>query len=219
MASGEEPLERYPGSIMLSYSKKGEFPIYYDIEYGTNDAYDKVGNWFRSNLQSQGWNITYQSGSSDTIELHFEKGDDNVVIYIGAPTEGRRYTVIHVAYTMYSRLPDYDLVNGTEPMERHPGAVMIEYSNSTMNVQGINGTEIKVTYLAPGNFETVKQWYLNMLNTMLSNMGGSYGVYDYGESIDAGCVCGNKTIEIHIDFIIYSSYVEVDINYVTTESG
>lgn len=217
MANGEEPLTRYHGSVMLSYSKEGKFPINYDIEYGTSDAYDEVGNWFKSTLQFQGWNITSQSGSSDTIELSAEKNDDEVSIYIGAPTD-TAYTTIDISYTRRS-LPDHDLVNGTDPMERYPNAVMIDYSTSTMSMQGTNANEAKAEYLAPDNFDTVKQWYLNKLNAMFGSGGEPSGVYDYGESIDAGGSYDNSIVQVHIDFERGEEYTDVYIDYTTTETG
>ena len=217
MASGEEPLKRYPGSIMLSYSKKGKFPIYYDIEYATNSAYNKVADWFRNTLQSQGWNIKSQSGSSDTIELKFEKNDDDITIFIGAPGEGETYTTIHVSYTKRN-LPDHDLVSGTDPMERYPRAVMIDYSRSAMNMQGISASEVKAEYLAPDNFNTVKQWYLNKLNSMFGNGEGYSGINDDGESIDAGGVYNNKVVSVHIDFGVHKKYTYISVDYTTTKT-
>lgn len=218
MASGEEPIDRYPGSLMLSYSKEGKFPIYYDIEYGTNDAYDKVGDWFKSALQSQGWTVTSQSGSTDTIELEFAKDDDEVTIYVGAPGAGTAYTTIDVSYTKRS-LPYHDLVTGTDPMERYPGAVMIDYSTSTMNMQGVSGSEVKAVYLTPDNFDTVKQWYLDKLNAMFGSGQGYSGVNDYGESIEAGGIYNNKLIEVTVEFIRGKKYTQVSVDHVTTETG
>lgn len=205
MASGEEPLQRYPGSVMLSYSKDGNFPINYEITYGTNDAYDKVADWFKRTLQSQGWELTSQSGSSDTVELAFKKDDDKVTVFVGAPGEGTAYTEITVSYTK-RRLPDHDLVNGTDPLPRYPGAVMIEYHKSSMTFQGFTSTEIKAVYLAPDSFDKVKQWYLDKLNSMFSD------VYDDGESIDAGSQSGNV---VHIDFEKHNKYTEVSVDYTT----
>jgi len=205
MASGEEPLQRYPGSVMLSYSKDGNFPINYEITYGTNDAYDKVADWFKRTLQSQGWKLTSQSGSSDTVELAFKKDDDKVTVFVGAPGEGTAYTEITVSYTK-RRLPDHDLANGTDPLPRYPGAVMIEYHKSSMTSQGFTSTEIKAVYLAPDSFDKVRQWYLDKLNSMFSD------VYDDGESIDAGSQSGNV---VHIDFEKHNKYTEVSVDYTT----
>jgi len=212
MASGEEPIGRYPGSIMLSYSKEGKFPTDYEIEYGTNDAYDKVGDWYKSTLQSQGWNVTSQSGSADTVELKFAKDDDEVTIYVGAPSAGTAYTEITLAYTKRS-LPDHDLVNGKDPLPRYVESVMEDYHKSAMTAQGINSTEIKVVYLTSDTFDKVKQWYLDKLNQMFS------AVSDNGESIDAGSQSGNKTVEVHIDFEAHKTYTEVSVDYTTVNAG
>jgi len=214
MASGEEPLERYPGSIMLSYSKEGKFPIDYDIEYGTNDAYDKVSDWFKNTLQSQGWNIKSQSGSSDTIELSFEKDDDEVTIYIGAPGEGRAYTSIDVSYTK-STLPDHDLVNGTDPMERYPGSMMVDYSKSKWNFQGANGYEINVEYLTSDDFEQVKQWYLNKLNSMFGS-GENSGVSESDNTIEASMYSNNIVKIVHVEFGEGKTYTDIYLDYAQT---
>ncbi|CAB3289853.1 conserved exported protein of unknown function [Methanocaldococcus lauensis] len=209
MISGEEPLQRYPGSVMLSYtkSKDGNFPIYYDITYGTKDDYDKVVNWFKKTLTSKGWNITYQSGSSDSVEMVFEKDDDEVTVSIAAPCEGIDYTEITIYYTKRS-IPNQDLARGNEPLPRYPGAVMIEYHNTTMTIQGQTSTEIKAVYLAPDSNDKVKQWYLEKLRKMFPN------IYSDESSIDAGGYIGNKMVSVHIDFGNYKTYTEVSIDYI-----
>ena len=205
LASGEEPLERYPKSIMLDYTKSGDFPIDYEITYGTNSAFDKVSEWFKKTLQSDGWNITDQSGSSDTIELVFKKNDDEVTVWVGAPGAGTAYTQITVSYTRRS-LPDHDLASGTEPLERYPGSVMIEYDKSAVSVQGYSSNEIKMVYLVPDTFEKVKQWYISKLKNM-------YFLDSDDESIDASAESGSTTI--HIDFEKHNTYTEVSVDYIT----
>jgi len=210
MASGEEPLQRYPGSVMLVYTKQGDFPIDYEITYGTNDAYDKVADWFKRTLQSQGWNITYQSGSSDSVELVFKKDDDEVTVWVDAPSEGTAYTEITVSYTK-SNLPDHDLANGTEPLPRYPGAVMIDYHRSSMTFQGSTSEEIKADYLAPGTFSGVKKWYRDQLNQMFSN------VYEDEYSIESGGQIKGTMVTVRIEFTKYSKFTEVWIDYITGE--
>lgn len=208
MASGEEPIKRYPGSVILSYEKRDDFPIYYDIEYGTKDPFNKVGDWFKNTLTSQGWSIESQSGSADTIEIAFKKADDKVQIWIGAPDSERPYTSIHIAYTMRS-LPDHDLATGEEPFERYPKAVMIEYNKATMTMSGANSTEIKAVYLAPDTFDKVKKWYLDLINKKFSV------VYDQGEIIEAGSKLDNMAVEVHIEFEKHNTYTEVSVDYIT----
>jgi len=210
MVSGEEPLQRYPGSVMLVYTKQGDFPIDYEITYGTNDAYDKVADWFKETLQSQGWSVTYQSGSSDSVELVFEKDDDEVTVWINAPVAGdRSYTSVNVSYTMRS-LPNHDLTEGKDPLPRYPGAVMIDYHKSSMTTQGHTSEEIKVGYLAPDKFSKVKKWYRDQLNQMFSN------IYDGDEySIEAGGQINGTMATVHIEFAKYNKFTEVRIDYIT----
>ncbi|HID08664.1 TPA: hypothetical protein EYP13_00375, partial [Candidatus Micrarchaeota archaeon] len=178
MASGEEPLERYPGSVMLSYSKDGEFPVSYEIGYGTEDPHGKVAEWFKRTLKAKGWELTSQSGSSDTIHLVFRKDDDTVNIWTGTQP-GAAYTVIDVSYTKRS-LPDRDLVKGTDPLPRYPGAVMVGYNESSMNIQGFGSSAVKAVYLAPDKIDKVREWYLEMLRARFPN------IYHDEGSIEAG---------------------------------
>lgn len=217
LAGGAEPLSRYSGSVMLSYSKDGKFPINYDIKYGTNDAYDKVNNWFKNTLKSQGWSITSQSGNTDSFQLNFKKDDDEVTINIYAPFEGTAYTSIDMSYTKRN-LPDHDLIIGADPMERYPAAVMVDYNKSTMNMQGLKATEIKAEYLAPDRLDKVKQWYLDKLNAMFNGNKES-GVYESDGVIDAGGKYNNKTVQIHIDFGAGKKYTDVYVDYTTTETN
>jgi len=212
MASGEEPLQRYPGSVMLVYTKQGNFPIDYEITYGTNDAYDKVADWFKRTLQSQRWNVTYQSGSSDSVELVFKKDDDEVTIWVGAPAAGdRSYTEITVSYTKRN-LPDHDLVEGKDPLPRYPGAVMIDYQelSSPITYQGRALTEIKAEYLAPGTFSKVKKWYRNQLNQIFSS------VFEDKYSIEAGQIKGTM-VTVRVEFTKYSKFTDVRIDYSSSE--
>jgi hypothetical protein len=203
MASGEEPLQRYPNSVMIEYTKEGKFPIDYEITYGTNDEFNKVINWFKETMQSNGWEITYQSGSSDTEEMVFEKGDDEVTVWIGAPNEDTTYTEITISYTRRS-LPTHDIASGEVPIPRYPNSVMIDYHKSSMTFEGYSSIEIKAVYLTPDSFDKVKQWYLEKLGDMFP------GIEDSGESVDAG----STTTTVHIDFEKHNSYTEVSIDYV-----
>ncbi|MEF3244505.1 MAG: hypothetical protein K6343_00765 [Caldisericaceae bacterium] len=209
-ASGEEPIERYPGSVMLNYYKRGDFPILYDIDYGTKDTFDKVADWFERTLQSKGWSIDSQNSSTSDIDIDFSKADDEVDVWVGAPTSDTPYTQIHIAYTKHS-LPDHDLTTGEDPIERYPKSVMIEYNKSTMTMPGANSTEIKAVYLAPDTFDKVKKWYLDLLNKNYSM------VYDQGESIDAGSKLDNKAITVHIDFEKHNTYTEISVDYTVVE--
>lgn len=206
LASGEEPIQRYPGSKMLGYEKKGDFPTRYEIEYGTKDAFNKVADWYKNTLTSQGWSIDSQSASVDNIDIVFKKADDEVNIWVGAPSSGTPYTEINVAYTRWG-LPDHDLTTGEEPLERYPNSVMIEYNKSTLTMQGVDSTEIKAVYLTKDTLDTVKKWYLDMLKKKFTM------VYDRGESIDAGSNLNNMLVQVQIDFEKYTTYTKISVNY------
>ncbi len=96
LVSGDEPIERYPGSIMLEY-KKFEGPAY-DITYGTRDNIEKVASWFKTTLSSQGWELDYEYVDEEIIELSFKRGSDKLFVWIGPPPEGNRYTEIAISY-------------------------------------------------------------------------------------------------------------------------
>jgi len=211
MVFGEEPLERYPGSIMLEYSKEGEFPISYDISYGTKDPYDKVADWYRRTLQSQGWELTYQGADADTIQLDFRKDDDTVTLWIGDRV-GVAYTVIEVMYTM-ERIPEHDLVEGEDPLPRYPGAVMVGYNESSATAQGMGMSGVRAVYLVPDNLENVREWYLNMLRERFS-----YVSHDRG-SINAGDNTGGDIIAVQVDLIGQKKYTQVTVEYMTTKMG
>lgn len=94
--SGEEPLNRYPGSVMLYHdtttSSQGETTI--NIEYGTMDSLETVVTWYEG--ESGEPNQKNQS-SPETITLTymFEAEQNYAVITVSETSE---YTSINVAY-------------------------------------------------------------------------------------------------------------------------
>lgn len=201
------PIQRYPHSVMISYdlrkNQEDHFSMVYDIDYGTKDPYKKVANWFKKNLESNGWKLTSDSYEVGSISLDFKKNDDTVTIIISAPNESTAYTDIAVDYTM-SRLPEHDLASGTDLIKRYPESKLVYYHKSTTTMPGISLSNIKADYLAPGTLDNVKQWYAKMLKP-----GFAY-VHEDESSIEAGRK--NGTV-LKIEFIKYVKFTRVLIDY------
>ncbi|MEM4465261.1 MAG: hypothetical protein QXJ95_06875 [Ignisphaera sp.] len=158
--SGEEPIQRYPGSVMLSYRRDEGFPTIILIEYGTAADIDTVAEWYKNELQLRGWTIKEERKTSEKISLHLLKAQDEVGVIINAPTSERRYTLISIHYGSY-RLPSKDLVSGIEPIERYPGSIMLKYSS--MVISGVK--TITITYGTYDSVDSVASWYINYLTS------------------------------------------------------
>ncbi|WP_086976040.1 hypothetical protein [Archaeoglobus fulgidus] len=89
-ASGEEPVKRYPGSVMLSYYKDTSNPLEVSIgiDYGTEDSAEKVAHWYKQELQAEGWVLESESSDDSSIDLAFSRGKEYIDIYIIKPYEG-----------------------------------------------------------------------------------------------------------------------------------
>lgn len=213
----EEPIQRYPNSFMLSYSKEWTFPTYYKIDYWTNDNYEKVSKWFKEKIKSIWWILKKKDNTSfDTIELEFKKDDDYITIYISKPTDYRSYTLISLNYRQY-KIPDNDLKKWKDPIQRYPNSIMIDYEKSTMQIWWINTIEIKAGYISKDSFDKVKQWYIKKFNSMFWNSNNLlWWVYDNWESIDAWWKYNNKTIQVHVDFEKGKKYTKIYLDYTQT---
>ena len=165
VVSGEEPLKRYPGSVMLAYERDAEYPApgsWLDIEYGTTDSPEEVYGWYRRTLVEEGWSVGRESRSAEYLEGEFSRGAEQLSVSVSPPDGGREYTLISVSYAP-NRLPERDRVQGEEVLERYPGSVMLEYAS----------------YGAPGGFRVytatygtydgvgeVYSWYQDKLTTL-----------------------------------------------------
>lgn len=205
------PIQRYPHSVMISYDlrkdQEDHFSMLYDIDYGTKDSYKKVANWFKKNLESHGWKLISDSYDTSIINLDFKKYDDTVTITISAPDESTAYTDIAIDYKM-SRLPDHDLMSGTDLIKRYPNSKLVYYHKSATSMPGISLTTVKAAYLAPGTLNNVKHWYAKMLKP-----GFAY-VHEDEFSIDAGKK--NGTV-LKLEFIKYVKFTRVLIDYTAVE--
>lgn len=156
--SGEEPITRYPGSVMLSYSKTEGFPTTIFIDYGTTANINTVAEWYKNELQLKGWTIKDERETTEEISLNFLKARVELEIIIVAPTSERGYTLISINYYSY-KLPSNDIVTGEEPIGRYPGSVML--THSLMIVSGVK--MITITYGTYDSVNDVASWYRNYL--------------------------------------------------------
>lgn len=95
VVSGEEPLKRYPGSVMLEYTTTtfGGAKMT-TITYGTNDDPKEVFNWYSNEFESGGWQ-TGSSSSDESFSIYASKGSTVVQLEISR----NAYTEILLTYT------------------------------------------------------------------------------------------------------------------------
>ncbi|MEM1539537.1 MAG: hypothetical protein QXW82_05270 [Candidatus Bathyarchaeia archaeon] len=200
--SGEEPIPRYPGSVMLSYSKTEGFPTIILIDYGTTADINTVAEWYKSELQPNGWTIKDEERTQEEISLHLVKAQEEVGVIIYAPTSERGYTLISIHYGSY-KLPSKDIVIGEEPIERYPGSVMLK--RSSMIVGGMK--MITITYGTYDSVNDVASWYRNHLTANGWQIVMEQTV-EGGKTIS--CVKEGATIEL---IISANAYTEIEISY------
>ena len=95
--SGEEPIERYPNSVMLEHgvvTVDGKKYIY--IRYGTDRDPEEVFNWYRENIKREGWNVMYITSDGNTYTITCGKNNNNEVVAV--VVERGEYTTINVEY-------------------------------------------------------------------------------------------------------------------------
>ena len=156
-AQGEEPIERYPGSVLLGYDKSGpptDLEIY--LDYGTSDEADTVAAWYKQYLQSDGWTLDSEGSDSAGHYLDFSRGGETLGINIYKPTETIAYTEISITY--YKKgLPAGDQASGYEPVPRYPGSVMLEHTDMTFS--GMR--TVSISYGTTDSVDDVKNWYVS----------------------------------------------------------
>jgi len=95
--SGEEPIKRYPNSVMLEHAvvtMDGKKYIY--IRYGTERDPEEVFNWYKENIEKEGWNILHTVIYDNTYHIACKRDDSNEVVNI--IIERKDYTEIYVEY-------------------------------------------------------------------------------------------------------------------------
>ncbi len=200
--SGEEILERYPGSVMLEYEKSEGFPSSVSINYGTQDPAEKVFRWYEQYLTSKGWEIKSENKEHNVMSVNAAKNGDYVDISIYSPTSDIEYTQISVHATIY-QLPPSDIAKGEEPVKRYPGSVMLDHTSATYG----NMKMITTTYGSHDSPEKIKSWYQNELTGEGWQI-VTAGTSDGKMSIFATRQTSNIQIEISRD-----GYTEIDVIY------
>lgn len=173
-ASGEEPVARYPGSVMLSYYKDTSDPLEVKIlvDYGTNDDASKVVSWYKDQMVKNGWKLESEYSTDTDYSLAFSRGSEYLDIYVIKPTEDVAYTEIDLDYSKKG-LPSEDLVQGEEPLKRYPGSVMLEHTGGAK--------KFLITYGTNDDPSDVFQWYDNELRNsgwqlITSSSEGKFGI-------------------------------------------
>lgn len=202
-ARGEEPIQRYPRSVMLYYSKSEGFPTTIIIDYGTMDNFQTVAEWYKGELQSKGWTIKKEGRDSEKASLHLVRAQEELGVIVYAPTSDRGYTLISIHYGVY-KLPSKDVVSGSEPVQRYPGSVMLSYSS--MTYMGVK--VVWITYGTHDSVDSVASWYNSYLTAngwqvMMSSVEGGAKSFT--------CVKGNAMISLNIS--PKTGYTEIEMSY------
>ena len=93
VVSGEEPIERYPESIMLSYEKDDNYII---ITYGTEADPDTVFNWYKRYFSDNKWEIDSESKEKNLFSLEVRNENSKAGILIYPPDDTKSYTEIEL---------------------------------------------------------------------------------------------------------------------------
>ncbi|MEM2767429.1 MAG: hypothetical protein QXQ47_03845, partial [Candidatus Bathyarchaeia archaeon] len=92
---GEEPIERYPGSVMLKRSSMivGGMKMI-TITYGTYDSVNDVASWYRNHLTANGWQIVMEQTVEGGKTISCVKEGATIELIISA----NAYTEIEISY-------------------------------------------------------------------------------------------------------------------------
>lgn len=209
VASGEEPIERYPGSVMLSYYRDDTNPVkpVVDIDYGTKDSPEKVVQWYKTKLTSQGWKLEDQYSDEYSLSLYFTKKGGEIGIYIERPSDTTPYTTISGECILVT-LPSNDVVSGEEPVERYPGSVMLSHFTSTTGTT----SGVHIIYGSADDMQTVYNWYVAQLKTWgwdVKITGSENGEYTVIATKDG------STLTIMIS-PLEETYTKIELNYASS---
>lgn len=158
VVSGEEPIKRYAGAVMLSYEKTEGFPTIIMIDYGTKNDSNAVFEWYKQYLKSEGWEISSESKEEDRMSIDAKKGSERIGVIIYPPSADVEYTQISIHYGSY-KLPSSDVVKGEEPIPRYPASVMLEHTSMTMG----GGKTITIKYGSNDSPDKIMNWYVSEL--------------------------------------------------------
>ena len=91
MASGTEPLTRYPGSSMGTHSEMiipGQVPGYHII-YFTDDSVDEVETWYNNTMENAGYQAMGSYTQEDIKILNYNKeGEASVMLSLTSSEDG-----------------------------------------------------------------------------------------------------------------------------------
>ncbi len=205
--AGDEPLKRYPGSVMLEYSFEEGFPSYYSIVYGTRDDAFAVENWYRNELQSGGWILKEADKSAEEIYMVLSKDSDEVEVTIIPPSQDTGYTEIYVYYSS-SRLPSSDQASGEEPIKRYSTSVMLSYSSITYG----GGKTIYITYGTTDDVNTVLNWY----RTFLSKDWQIVAEQTYAETKTITAIKSDGNTVVTVTISAEDGYTEIEVQFQQT---
>jgi len=95
---GEEPLSRFPNSVLLGYesTSRNNTQIVLLI-YGTNNESSDVVDWYKEQLQNS-WTLSNESDSATRHILFFTRYGENISIQIVKSSEKKAYTQIEIYY-------------------------------------------------------------------------------------------------------------------------
>ncbi|MEM4682311.1 MAG: hypothetical protein QXR37_03055 [Ignisphaera sp.] len=95
VASGTEPIERYPGSVMLKYYSMVISGIkIIEITYGTYDSVDNVVSWYRDYLRANNWQILMERTEDEGKSFSYTKESAVLQLTVSSKT----YTEIEILY-------------------------------------------------------------------------------------------------------------------------
>lgn len=97
VTSGTEQIARYPGSVMVRYVEMNlEEQTGYRIMYLSEDEAAAVADWYKAQLEADGWGKEMDMTTEGTTMLVYNKGGENVQITLSR-TE---FTSISILYSI-----------------------------------------------------------------------------------------------------------------------
>ncbi len=201
LVNGEEPLERFPGSIMLEYHKqtqnmdislpeetlqipKRNIII---IDYGTTNDTQTILRFYQGLLSK--WNILNSDDLGSSIIIDARKDCDYISVQIfksNPPTTN--YSRIHLEY-INNVLPSQDLESGNEIIQRYPGSIIVKAQRDPDTGKDI------IYYMACDEEDKVFNWYVRILQ----DSGWSIISMDSGEYMIDEARKDNQIISIDIE--------------------
>lgn len=97
VTSGTEPLTRYPGSVMIQHVEMGlEEETGFQILYLSRDDVATVADWYKTQLQSEGWAKEMDMTTEGTTMLVYRKDPETIQVTV-SPGE---FTSVSILYSI-----------------------------------------------------------------------------------------------------------------------